>query len=123
MRVTVLISAIFILAHRSNSPFQPRVSATWAQFGVNFGQQDANLGPTSIHLVWVQHGATWPQLGPVWAQLRPKLGPTGLQNGGHGGPNPKSSKCAFAMVSHVVSPLAQLVAKLSPNGPKLRHVE
>ena len=91
------------------------MAATSARLGVNFGQQGPNFGPTTI-----------------WEQLRPKWRSMWLQNGGHSRPNPKSRFFLLSIMLHLkqcshMFPMfflcwAQLGAKLSPKGAKLRHV-
>ena len=63
-KCTGLCNFLILYIGATSHPFDP-MSATWAQFGVNFGQQGRNLGPTLMHLA-----PTWSNLALGWTRLR-----------------------------------------------------
>jgi hypothetical protein len=117
------------LQHRPNSPFGPRMSATWAQLGANSRQQ----GPTWIHLasIWAQLGSKLDpfNFGPSWAS-------TWAQHENITGPIRNRQNARFhwyfplflASMTLLVQQCslcgalcwARLGAKLLPKAPKLR---
>ena len=73
---------------------------TWPEHRLYMGQLRPPKPqlPPNLDPLGSNFGPTWRQHAPVWEQLCPKLRSIWLQNGGHGRPNPKSSKSPFSLV-------------------------